>query len=56
MFEDHLLPDSGIYEGREAAWARMEDLRQIFSFEGNKVSRIRWFATPEAALEAAGLS
>lgn len=27
----------------------------IVSFEGNRVVRVRWFATPEAALEAAGL-
>jgi ketosteroid isomerase-like protein len=27
----------------------------VFSFEGGRVVRIRWFATPEKALEAAGL-
>ena len=27
----------------------------VFSFEGGRVSRLQWFPTPEAALEAAGL-
>jgi hypothetical protein len=98
VLEDHLLPDGGVYEGKDAVWARMSEIRAlvgdwqietqsimdagadvvwlthitsrkdadappvdflagaIFSFEGNMVCRIRWFATPEAALEAAGLS
>jgi ketosteroid isomerase-like protein len=28
----------------------------VFSFEGNRVVRQRWYATPEQALESAGLS
>jgi ketosteroid isomerase-like protein len=27
----------------------------VISFEGNRIVRIRWFPTPEATLEAAGL-
>jgi len=98
VFEDNLLPDGGVYRGKEAAWRRMEEVRALvgdwkiatesimdagaevvwitritsrkdedtppadflsgtaFSFEGNRAIRIRWFPTPEAALEAVGLS
>ena len=28
----------------------------VFSFDGARVVRVQWFASPEAALEAAGLS